>query len=109
MQHNHILIFTDISPVIITGEYDPEASPIMVALQLNQYPSKKAAFKDFLDDLIDESWPDDETTPEGLSEWLNEYVRVELHDLEEPFKEGSDLTEELIDYVKSGEYKPFEQ
>lgn len=105
MQHNHILTFIDTTSVKVFNE----DFPTVTVLQLNQYPSKKAAFKDFLDELIDESWPDDETTPEGLAEFIEDYIQVDLNDLEEPFKGSIDLQEELIDYVKSGEYKPFEQ
>lgn len=99
------MTFIDMTPVMLNGEDFPKVT----LLQLNQYPSKKAAFKDFLDNSIDDSWPDDETTPEGLAEYIKEYIQVDLNDLEQPFKGSIDLQEELIDYVRSGEYKPFEK
>lgn len=106
MQPNHILVFIDIIQVIINGEDFPDVR----VLQLNQYSSRNDAFKDYLDNwLTNDSWDPEELTPKGLSEYIEEYIQVDLLDLEQPYKSVQDLQDELLDYVKSGEYKPLKQ
>ena len=101
MQHNHILVFIDMTEVMINGEDFPDVR----VLQLNQYPSREDAFKDYLDNwLTNDSWSHEELLPSGLFEYIEEYVQVDLLDLEQPYQSAQDIKEELKNYVSSGRY-----